>query len=79
MSGTILKGRRFARAEIIGLDPTIDMRLDIPEHAIVVRDEEGIFRSVNKQKIAKIRIKKTLSRVSHILDSAKLSNKGGGG
>lgn len=76
LSGTILKGRRFARAEVIGLKPRIEMRLDIPEHAIVVRDEEGIFKSINRQKIAKIRIKKALSRTSHILGSASLPGKG---
>ena len=67
LRGTILKSRRFARAEIIGARPQIEMQLEIPEHAIVVRDDDGIFRGVNQQKVAKIRIKKALSRNPHLL------------
>jgi hypothetical protein len=72
LQGTILKSRRFARAEITGGNPQIEMQLEIPEHAIVVRDDDGIFRGINQQRIAKIRIKKTLSRNSHLLCLVKL-------
>jgi hypothetical protein len=72
LHGTILKSRRFARAEITGANPQIEMYLEIPDHGIVVRDQDGIFRGINQQKIARLRIKKSLAKRSHLLCSTDI-------
>jgi hypothetical protein len=71
LRGTI-KSRRWARAEITGKNPRIDVYLQIPPHALHIRDEDGSTSiGINKKRIAHLKIRQALCQKTFLLCSFK--------
>ena len=66
--GPVLNRARFCSISLNSDNATVELDLLVPSHGLSVRDENGLFRSVNKQKLARIRLQRHYCRAFKLHD-----------